>query len=147
MENSDGVQTKKTVVIGTIGSDAHVAGSWILKRSFQDAGFNVVFLGAMVSQKEFINAAIETGADAILVSSMYGMGILDCEGFRKKCTESGLKDILLYVGGMLAAPMELAKNWNKIEEKMKSEGFDRVYAPRTLPEVCIEDLKKDLKIS
>lgn len=58
-----------------------------LEKVFADAGFNVVNLGVMVSQDEFINAAIETGAKAILVSSLYGQGELDCDGLREKCIE------------------------------------------------------------
>lgn len=51
----------------------------------------------MVSQDEYIDAAIETGADAIVVSSIYGHGDIDCLGLR----ERGIGDILLYVGGNL----------------------------------------------
>ena len=96
-------KANKSIVIGTIGADAHMIGSWVLAKAFEDAGFKVAFLGAVVPQKDFINAAIEVDADAILVSSMYGMGLLDCEGFREKCIEAGLKDIILYVGGTVAA--------------------------------------------
>ena len=83
-------EVNKSVVIGTIGADAHMIGGWVLEKAFQKAGFRVAFLGAVVPQQDFINAAIETDADAILVSSMYGMGILDCEGLREKCIEAGL---------------------------------------------------------
>lgn len=38
----------------------------------------------MVSQDEFVKAAIETAADAILVSSIYGHGELDRRGLRDK---------------------------------------------------------------
>src|SRR6266542_2047383 len=115
------------IVIGTIGSDAHVIGAWVLQKALRDAGFGVTFLGAVVPQEEFVNAAIETNADAILVSSMYGMGILDCEGLREKCVEAGLKDILLYAGGNVAAPLELERNWSAIEKRFRDMGFDRVY--------------------
>lgn len=37
------------------------------------------------------------GADAIVVSSLYGQGELDCRGMREKCDETGLKGILLIV--------------------------------------------------
>lgn len=53
---------KKTLVIGVIGADVHAVGNKILYHAFTDAGFNVVNLGVMVSQEEFINAAIETNA-------------------------------------------------------------------------------------
>ena len=76
---------KKTLVIGVIGADVHAVGNKILYHAFTDAGFNVVNLGVMVSQEEFINAAIETNADAIVISSLYGQGELDCRGMREKC--------------------------------------------------------------
>jgi methylaspartate mutase S subunit len=84
---------KKTLVIGVIGADVHAVGNQILYHAFSDAGFNVINLGVMVSQEEFINAAIETNADAIVVSSLYGQGELDCRGLREKCDEAGLEHI------------------------------------------------------
>ena len=55
----------------------------------------------MVSQNEFIQAVLETNADALIVSSLYGHGELDCKGLREKCNESGLEGLLIYVGGNL----------------------------------------------
>ena len=85
----------KSVVVGTIGSDAHVIGGWVISEAFKAAGYKVSFLGAVVPQEEFINTAIESDADAILCSSMYGMGQIDCEGMREKCIEAGIGDIIL----------------------------------------------------
>ncbi len=132
-----------TVVLGTLGADAHMVGIWILNRALMEAGLKVVFLGAVVPQQEFIDAAIETNADAILVSSLYGMGVLDCEGMRDACTEAGLIDILLYVGGLLIATEE---NWENTKQRFLNMGFNRVYPPQTLPRTAIEDLKRDLSI-
>ncbi len=89
------------MVLGVIGSDCHSVGNRILDGFFTEKGWRVVNLGVMVSQDEFIDAAIETGADAILVSSLYGQGEIDCAGFRDRCVERGLEDMLLYVGGNL----------------------------------------------
>ena len=82
---------KKVLVIGVIGADVHAVGNKILYHAFTEAGFEVVNLGVMVSQEEYISAAIESGADAIVVSSLYGQGELDCRGMREKCDEAGLK--------------------------------------------------------
>jgi methylaspartate mutase sigma subunit len=112
-----GRQPNRSVVIGTISADAHMIGGWVLQKAFQQGGFRVTFRGAVVPQQEFINAAIETDADAILVSSMYGMALLDGEGLRDKCIEAGLEDIILYVAGTLAAPLELEKNWPEVERR------------------------------
>lgn len=134
------------IVIGTIGSDAHVIGAWVLQKALRDAGFGVTFLGSAVQQEEFVNAAIETNADAILVSSMYGMGILDCEGLRDKCVEAGLKNILLYAGGNVAAPLELERNWPEIEKRFRDMGFNRVYRNTVTVGEVIAALKSDLGI-
>ena len=134
----------RSVVIGTIGADAHMIGGWVLQKAFQEAGFVVTFLGAVVPQQEFINAAIETDADAILVSSMYGMGLLDCEGLRDKCIEAGLEDIILYVGGTVAAPLELEKNWPEIERRFQEMGFNRVFPNTCTAEEAVAALKADL---
>ena len=65
---------KKKLVIGVIGADVHAVGNTILNRAFLDAGFDVTNLGVLVPQDEFIQAAVEVGADAIVVSSLYGQG-------------------------------------------------------------------------
>jgi methylaspartate mutase sigma subunit len=69
---------KATLVIGVIGADCHAVGNKVLDRVFSNHDFRVINLGVMVSQDEYIDAAIETGADAIVVSSIYGHGDIDC---------------------------------------------------------------------
>ena len=135
---------KKTLVIGVIGADVHAVGNQILYHAFTDASFNVINLGVMVSQEEFINAAIETNADAILVSSLYGQGELDCRGLREKCDEAGLEGILLYVGGNIVIGKQ---PFNEVEQRFKAMGFDRSFPPGTPPEVDIAALKEDLHLN
>ena len=53
---------KKKLVIGVIGADVHAVGIQILNHAFTDAGFDVTNLGVMVSQEEYIAAAIEIAA-------------------------------------------------------------------------------------
>ena len=67
-------ERKKVLIIGVIGADVHAVGNKILYHAFTEAGFDVVNLGVMVSQEEYIEAAIEADADAIVVSSLYGQG-------------------------------------------------------------------------
>ncbi|GAB6139029.1 methylaspartate mutase subunit S [Halanaerobaculum tunisiense] len=131
------------IVLGVIGSDVHAVGNRILEEAFTEAGFNVVNIGVLASQEEFINAAIETDAEAILVSSLYGHGEMDCKGFKAKCIEAGLEDVLLYVGGNLVVGKQ---DWAPVREKFLEMGFDRVYPPGTETEQPIADLKEDLGI-
>ena len=134
---------KKKLVIGVIGADEHAVGISILQHAFEEAGCEVVNLGVMVSQEEYIAAAIETNADAILVSSLYGHGELDCRGLRDKCDESGLKDILLYVGGNIVVGKQ---PFDEVEKRFKAMGFDRVFGPGTAPETTVAALYEDLKV-
>jgi methylaspartate mutase sigma subunit len=132
-----------TVVMGVIGADCHAVGNKILDYAFTQGGFHVVNIGVLSSQEEFIQAAEETNAKAILVSSLYGHGEIDCRGLREKCDEAGLNDILLYVGGNLVVGKH---DWDEVEKKFKDMGFNRVYGPGTNPEVGIKDLREDLHL-
>ena len=134
---------KKKLVIGVIGADVHAVGIQILNHAFEEAGFDVTNLGVMVSQEEYIAAAVETAADAIMVSSLYGHGELDCRGLREKCDEAGLKGILLYVGGNIVVGKQ---PFDEVEARFKKMGFNRVFGPGTSPEETIKALKEDLKI-
>lgn len=132
---------QKTVITGVIGADAHAVGNKILAFALEQAGYNVVNLGVMVAQEEYIAAAIETNADAILVSSMYGHGEIDCNGFRQKCDEAGLKDIPILAGGNLVVGKQ---NFEDVEKRFKAMGFNKVYPPGTPVETTIADLDKIL---
>jgi len=134
---------KKKIVLGVIGADVHAVGNVILYHAFSDAGFEVVNLGVMVSQEEFIGAAVETDAEAIIVSSLYGHGELDCRGLREKCIEAGLDNILLFVGGNVVVGKQ---PFGEVEKRFMDMGFDRVFGPGTPPEVTIKALKEDLGI-
>jgi len=129
------------LILGVIGADVHAVGNKILFHAFTDAGFDVTNLGVMVSQEEFIAAAIETDADAIIVSSLYGHGELDCRGMRDKCIESGIDDVLMYVGGNIVVGKQ---PFEDVEKRFKAMGFDRVFPPGSTPEDAIEFLTKDL---
>ena len=130
-----------TIITGTVGVDAHVIGTKVISRALRDAGFKVVELGAQTPPEEFIMAAQETAADAMLISSLYGMAEIDLSGFRDKCTEAGLGDIILYVGGILGVSR---RDFAKDEAKFKRMGFDRVYPPEADIRAAMEDLKSDL---
>ena len=131
------------VITGTIGADTHVIGARLLQYALEQQGFEVVCLGAFVSQEEFVSAAVETDADAIFVSSIYGLADLDCKGLRGKCIEAGLSDILLYLGGNITTEYR-AEEWPSVEKKFKEMGFDRVYPPGTMPSTTIGDLEEEL---
>lgn len=129
-----------TLVTGVIGSDTHIVGNRILSMALEEAGYSIVILGALTPADEFIKAAIETAADGIMVSSLYGQGELDCRGFRELCVEAGLDDILLYVGGNLVVGKT---PWEVVEKRFLDMGFDRAFPPGTRTPEVVEALDRD----
>ena len=130
----------KTLVTGVIGSDTHIVGNRILGMALEKAGFKVVGLGALTPAEDFVKAAIETNADAILISSLYGQGELDCKGFRDLCIEAGLDGILIYVGGNLVVGKQ---PWQEVEQRFLAMGFDRALPPGTRTDAVIDSLNRD----
>lgn len=130
-----------TVVLGVIGADCHAVGNKIIDHVLSEQGIKVVNLGVMVSQDEFIDAAIETGAGAILVSSIYGHGEIDCVGFRGRCIERGLGSVVLYVGGNLVIGK---RPFEEVETLFIEMGFDRVFSPSTNLSDVARFLKHDV---
>ena len=97
----------------------------------------------MVSQEEYIAAAIESAADAIVVSSLYGQGELDCRGMREKCDEAGLKGIPLLVGGNIVIGQQ---KFEDVEKRFTAMGFARAFPPGTPPETTIAALREILHV-
>ena len=129
-----------TLVTGVIGADTHIVGNRILSLGLEEAGFKVVTLGALTPADEFVKAALETAADGIMVSSLYGQGELDCRGFRDLCIEAGLEGILLYIGGNLVVGKQ---DWDSVEKRFHDMGFDRAFPNGTRVEEVVEILDKD----
>ena len=130
----------KTLVTGVIGSDTHIVGNRILSMALEKAGYKVVALGALTPPADFVKAAVETNADAILVSSLYGQGELDCRGFRELCVEAGLERLLIYVGGNLVVGKQA---WADVEQRFVAMGFDRAFPPGTRTDDVIRILAQD----
>jgi len=135
---------QKTVILGVIGVDAHVVGNKIIAQALKDGGFKVVNLGTFVLAEDFIKAAIETNADAIMIGSLCGHGELDCQGFREKCIEAGKGNIHLVLGGNLVVGKQ---EWEGVHKKFRRMGFDRVHPPGVAVKTIIADLKKDLGLA
>lgn len=135
--------SNKTIILGVIGADCHAVGNKILDYSLTEAGYDVVNIGVLSPQEDFINAAIETNAKVIMVSSLYGHGEIDCRGMREKCDEAGLEGIKLYVGGNIVVGKQ---DFSEVKKRFIQMGFDRVYPPGTTVETALNDLGEDLDI-
>ncbi len=132
----------RTVVLGVIGSDAHVVGITILEHAFTAEGFDVINLGVQTSDAEFAAAAVAHDAEAVLVSSLYGHAEQDCQGFHASLEDAEI-DPVTYIGGNLAVGQD---DFEQTRETFRELGFDRVFDKETDPEEAIAALRRDLKI-
>ncbi len=140
--NAAAPHSPRTLVTGVIGSDTHIVGNRILSMALEKAGYKVVTLGALTPAADFVKAAVETAADGIMISSLYGQGELDCRGFRELCIEAGLADILIYIGGNLVVGKQ---PWGEVEHRFLDMGFDRAFPPGTRTDEIITALDRDFK--
>ena len=129
----------KTIVIGVIGADVHAVGNKIIEYVLKNEGYNVVNIGVLSSQEDFINAAIETNVDLIMVSSLYGQGEIDCRGMREACIEAGIGDIPLFVGGNIVVGKQ---NFDDVRTRFEAMGFNKVYGPGVPIEETLPDIKE-----
>lgn len=128
-----------TVILGVIGSDAHVVGITILEQALAAAGFEVHNLGVQTSQEAFAEAASDQDADAVLVSSLYGHAEQDCRGFHDTLTDADV-DPVTYIGGNLAVGQD---DFVETSETFREMGFDRVFDSETSPTEAIRALERD----
>jgi methylaspartate mutase sigma subunit len=133
---------KGRIVIGVIGDDIHVVGNRIMQLALEEAGFQVFNLRTRNRPEHFCEAALETNAHAVFVSSLNGEGEYWCSDFRRKFDEAGLEGILLYVGGNVVVG---DRPKNEVEALFRRYGFDRVYHQQRDIGVAIADLHEDLK--
>ena len=130
------------VVIGVIGDDIHVVGNRIMQLALEESGFQVFNLRTRNRPEHFCQAALETNAHAVFVSSLNGEGEYWCSDFRSRFDEIGLPGILLYVGGNVVVGSRPAE---EVEKLFKEYGFDRVYHHKPDISLAIADLFEDLR--
>src|SRR5579871_1734776 len=141
MSTSD-APSKGTVVTGVIGDDVHVIGIRLMEYALRQSGFTVVSLGPLAAPKEFVDAAIETAADAMFISSLNGHAELYLPGLRGACVEAGIGDILIYAGGQLTIRRP---DWAEVEHRFVTQyGLSRVYPSDVSPDTPIGDLERDI---
>jgi methylaspartate mutase sigma subunit len=131
--------TRTSVVLGTVGSDAHVVGITLLEHALREAGFDVTNLGAQTPSEEFVEAAEAVDADAVFVSSLYGHAEQDCEGLHERLHDAGL-DPLTYVGGNLAVGQT---EFETVRRRFRELGFDRVFPADADFDDAVEALRAD----
>lgn len=132
---------KGRVVLGVIGDDIHVVGNRIMQLALEESGFTVTNIRTRNRPHHFSDAALETNAHAVFVSSLNGEGEYWCANFRQPYAEQGMPGVLLYVGGNLVVGK---RPDTEVEQLFRRYGFDRVYHQKPDIARAISDLEQDL---
>jgi methylaspartate mutase sigma subunit len=132
----------RTIVTGVAGDDIHVMGIRLVEHALKSAGANVVSLGVMTPISEFVEAAVETAADAVVLSSSNGHAAISCDGIREAFIESGLGEMLLYIGGNLNVGR--VASHEDVERQFQILGFDRVFEPNADLTPALELISADI---
>jgi methylaspartate mutase sigma subunit len=132
----------RTIVTGVASDDIHVRGIRVVEHALKSAGANVVSLGVMTPISEFVEAAVETAADAVVLSSSNGHAAISCDGIREAFIEAGLGEMLLYIGGNLNVGR--AASHEDVERQFKILGFDRVFEPNADLTAALELISADI---
>ncbi len=113
------------VVIGVVGNDIHVVANRLIELSLGARGFEVFNLGVNTYLEEFFDAAVETNADVLLISSLNG----EAEGWSRevkllRSKYKTLDKLVMVIGGNLVVGTASAE---EIVPKYKKYGFDLVF--------------------
>jgi methylaspartate mutase sigma subunit len=129
------------VVLGVVGHDIHAVANKIMEMALAEAGYRPYNLGTCRVIDDFVDAATETGARVVLVSSLNGEGEEACAETGERFAAAGLDDVLRYAGGNLVVG---DRDPHDVEKLFLSYGFHRVfYRPPGL-DVLFDALRTDL---
>jgi methylaspartate mutase sigma subunit len=112
------------VVTGVVGNDIHVVANRLIDLSLQARGYEVFNLGVNTHLEEFFDAAVETGAEVLMISSLNG----EAEGWGRevelvKARYKTLDELIMMIGGNLVVG---SGNTEEIVARYKKYGFDLV---------------------
>ena len=112
------------VVTGVVGNDIHVGANRLIDLSLQARGYEVFNLGVNTHLEEFFDAAVETGAEVLMISSLNG----EAEGWGRevkllKAQYKTLDDLIMMIGGNLVVG---SGNTADIVARYKNYGFHLV---------------------
>jgi D-ornithine 4,5-aminomutase subunit beta len=114
------------IVAGTVGEDEHSVGLReiidIKHGGIEKFGFECIYLGTSVALSKLVDAAIETSADAILISTIISHDDVHYKNMKKLhdiCVEKGVRERLILVAGGTQVTPDIARKFGM------DEGFGR----------------------
>ena len=97
---SEGIESKGTVVLGTVKGDLHDIGKNLVKLMLEGKGLNVIDLGVDVAPETFVEKAKEVDAQIICCSALLTTTMGEMKNVVEKAKEEGIRDnVKIMVGG------------------------------------------------
>lgn len=134
------------VVAGTVGEDEHSVGLReiidIKHGGIEKYGIKTEYLGTSVPINKVVDAAIETDADIIMISTIITHNDVHRENMQKLhdlCRERGIRDDLLLIGGGTQVTDEIAR------ECGMDAGFGRGTTGEQVASFIVKKLRGDLE--
>lgn len=94
-----GVESKGTVVLGTVKGDLHDIGKNLVKMMMEGKGLKVIDLGVDVAPSQFIESAKENNADIVACSALLTTTMGEMKEIVDKVKESDLSSVKVMIGG------------------------------------------------
>ncbi|MBN2510931.1 MAG: corrinoid protein [Spirochaetales bacterium] len=96
----ESVESKGTVILGTVKGDLHDIGKNLVKIMMEGKGLNVIDIGVDVPAQNFITKAQEAKADIIACSALLTTTMTEMANVIKAANDSGIRDtVKILVGG------------------------------------------------
>lgn len=93
-------ENQKTAVIGVVEGDTHDIGKNLVKIMMETSGFNMIDLGRDVPLQEFVDAAVESDADLVCMSTLMTTTMGGMETVIQYLEEQGIRDkVKVMIGG------------------------------------------------
>lgn len=95
-----GVESRGTVILGTVQGDLHDIGKNLVRMMLEGKGFDVVDLGVDVAPERFIEAAIQHNSRIICCSALLTTTMQGMKDVVLKAEEAGIRDrVTIMIGG------------------------------------------------
>lgn len=121
---SGGTSPKRNirVLLSKPGLDGHDRGIHVIAAALRDAGFEVIYTGLRQTPQNIVGAALQEDVDAIGLSVLSGAHMTQFTQVLENMKEQGLKDVLLFGGGIIPA---------EDRETLRGMGVGELFGPGT----------------
>jgi LAO/AO transport system ATPase len=121
------------VLIAKIGLDGHDRGAKLIVRNLRDAGMEVIYTGLWQTPASTVHAALQEDVDIVGVSLLSAAHLTIMPELRRLCTNAGIPDVPITVGGIIPEGDHAALREAKI---------DGIYNPGTPMQKIIDSFRE-----